>query len=135
METQENSLENLIKTIQELKAENEQIKQQNQWLMEQFRLLKHKQYGASSEQHSAEQMNLFNEGEATAELSAPEPPLTEVKTHYRKRTRLTTDKLPEDLPVEEIEYELLTPFLHFKLMFYLLQFHWLSSPASRIKSY
>ncbi|BAE85206.1 IS66 family transposase [Desulfitobacterium hafniense] len=109
METQENSLENLINTIQELKAENEQIKQQNQWLMEQFRLLKHKQYGASSEQHSAEQMDLFNEAEATAELSAPEPPLTEVKTHYRKRTRLTTDKLPEDLPVEVMEYELPEP--------------------------
>jgi transposase len=29
-----------------------------------------------------------------------------VKTHYRRRTRLTTDKLPEDLPVEVIEHEL-----------------------------
>lgn len=49
----------------------------------------------------------FNEAEASADLSAPEPSLTEVKTHYRKsKTRLTTDKLPEDLPVETIEHKL-----------------------------
>ena len=52
-------------------------------------------------------MNLFNEAEAAADLTAPEPSLSEVKAHYRKkRTRLTTDKLPEDLPVEIIEHEL-----------------------------
>jgi len=44
--------------------------------------------------------------EATADLTAPEPSLTKVKAHYRKRTRLTTDKLPDDLPVEVIEHEL-----------------------------
>lgn len=32
--------------------------------------------------------------------------LTEIKTHYRKRTRLTTDKLPKDMPVEVVEHEL-----------------------------
>ena len=42
----------------------------------------------------------------TANLTAPEPELSEVKTHYRKKTRLTTDKLPEELPVEVIEHEL-----------------------------
>jgi len=106
MKTQTNPSENLIKTIEELQAENEQLKQQNQWLMEQFRLLKHKQYSASSEQSNADQLSLFNEAEATVDKKAPEPPLTAVKTHYRKRTRLTTDKLPEELPVEVIEYEL-----------------------------
>lgn len=106
MKTQENPIENFIKIIKELKAENEQLKQQNQWLMEQFRLSKHKQYGASSEQSSIDQMSLFNEAEVTADLTAPEPILTEVKTHYRKRTRLITDKLPEGLPIEVIEHEL-----------------------------
>jgi transposase len=106
MKTQENQIENFIKIIKELKLENEQLKQQNQWLMEQFRLSKHKQYGTSSEQSFVEQMSLFNEAEVMADLTAPEPTLTEVKTHYRKRTRLITDKLPEDLPVEVIEYEL-----------------------------
>mgnify|MGYP003564688956 CR=1 FL=1 len=106
METQKNRIENFIKITNELKAENEQLKQQNQWLMEQFRLLKHKQYGVSSEQNFVDQISLFNEAEMTADLTTPEPALTEVKTHYRKRTRLITDKLPEDLPVEVIEHEL-----------------------------
>ncbi|WP_242973942.1 IS66 family transposase zinc-finger binding domain-containing protein [Clostridium thermosuccinogenes] len=74
--------------------------------MAQIRLAKHNQFGASSEQTNALQMSLFNEAEATADLTASEPLLTKVKTHYRKRTRLTTDKLPEDLPVEVIEHEL-----------------------------
>lgn len=36
----------------------------------------------------------------------PEPELIEIEKHYRKRTRLTTDKLPEDLPVEVVEHDL-----------------------------
>ena len=106
MKTQANPIENFIKIIEELKAENEQLKQQVQWLMEQVRLSKHTQYGASSEQSSIDQVSLFNEAEATAELTAPEPFLSEIKAHYRKRTRLITDKLPEELPVEVIEHEL-----------------------------
>lgn len=106
MKTQEISIENLIKTNKELTAENERLRQQIQWLMEQFRLSKHKQFGASSEQTDFNQLNLFNEAEQTAALTAPEPEITEVKAHYRKKTRLTTDKLPEDLPVEVIEHVL-----------------------------
>ncbi len=106
MKTTENTTENFIEIIKELKAENEQLRQQNQWLMEQFRLSRHKQYGTSSEQSLFDQMSLFNEAEVTADLTVPEPTLTEVKSHYCKRTRLITDKLPEDLPVEVIEHEL-----------------------------
>ncbi|NLO49518.1 MAG: IS66 family transposase, partial [Clostridiales bacterium] len=106
MKTQEISIENLIKTNKELTAENERLRQQIRWLMEQFRLSKHKQFGASSEQTDFNQLNLFNEAEQTAALTAPEPEITEVKAHYRKKTRLTTDKLPEDLPVEVIEHVL-----------------------------
>ena len=106
MKTQEISVENLIKTNKELTAENERLRQQIQWLMEQFRLAKHKQFGASSEQTDLNQLNLFNEVEQSAELIAPEPQISEVKAHYRKKTRLTTDRLPEDLPVEVIEHKL-----------------------------
>lgn len=106
MKTQENSSENFIEIIKELKAENEHLKQQNQWLMEQLHLLKHKQYSTSSEQSFMDQISLFNEAEVMADLTVPEPFLTEVKAYYRKRTRLVTDKLPEDLPVEVIEHEL-----------------------------
>lgn len=34
------------------------------------------------------------------------PELIQVEKHYRKRSRLTTDKLPEDLPVEVVEHDL-----------------------------
>ncbi|WP_027621424.1 hypothetical protein [Acetivibrio clariflavus] len=53
-----------------------------------------------------EQINLFNnEEEETHNLAITEQERIEVKAHYRKRTRLTTDKLPEDLPVEVIEHK------------------------------
>ena len=74
--------------------------------MEQIRLSKRKQFGVSSEQTKIEQLNLFNEDEETHNLAVSEPQRIEVKTHYRKRTRLTTDKLPEDLPMEVIEHKL-----------------------------
>lgn len=106
METQEISIEKLLKTNEALKAENERLRDQVQWLMEQFRLAKHKQFGSSSEQTNLDQLYLFNEAEQSADLTAPEPEITEVKAHYRKKTRLTTDKLPEDLPVEIIEHGL-----------------------------
>ena len=106
MKTKENSKENFIKIIKELKEENEQLKQQNQWLMEQFRLSKHKKYCASSEHNCVDQMCLFNEAETTAALTIPQPGFTEVKAYHRKKSRLITDKLPEDLPIEIIEHEL-----------------------------
>jgi transposase len=75
---------------------------------EQFRLAKHRQFGVSSEKSEYDfgQLSIFNEAELFADEKAAEPELVEVETHYRKRTRLTTDKLPEDLPVEVIEHEL-----------------------------
>ena len=106
METQDNSAAELRGIIEEKDRRITELEQQNQWLMEQFRLLRHKQYGASSEQNDSDQINIFNEAEAFAELSALEPEITEVKAHYRKKTRLTADKLPEDIPVEIVEHEL-----------------------------
>jgi transposase len=106
MKAQENLMENFIKTIEELKLENGQLKQQNEWLMEQFRLLRHKQYGISREQSFVKQMDFFNEVEEKSNLTTPESSLTEVKSHRRKKTRLMTDKLPEELPVEVIEHKL-----------------------------
>lgn len=111
METQEKMVEIPLKRYEDfLKQADEiaELKQQVQWLMEQFRLARHRQFGASSEQTDSEQlcMFMFNEVEQNANLRAPEPEITEVKTHYHKKTRLTTDKLPEDLPVEIIHHEL-----------------------------
>lgn len=107
METQEISAENLLRIIEEKDRQISELKQQIQWFISQLRLAKHKQFGTSSEQTNVDQMSFFCEAEPTADSSVPEPPLTEVKAHYRKkRTRLMTDKLPEDLPVEIIEHEL-----------------------------
>jgi transposase len=109
MEKQEKTIEIPLHIYEDFLKQAEQIaelRQQVQWLTEQFRLARHKQFSASSEQTDNEQLCLFNEAEQTADLTVLEPDLTEVKAHYRKKSRLTTDKLPEDLPVEIIEHEL-----------------------------
>ena len=106
MKTIETSDKNLLAVIEEKERRIAELVQQIQWLMSQLRLSKNKQFGVSREQSDIEQLSIFNEAEANADINAPEPELTEVKTHYRKRTRLVTDKLPEDLPIEIIEHEL-----------------------------
>jgi transposase len=106
MEMQENSVDRLLEIIQEKDRKIAELEQQLQWLMSQIRLAKHKQFGTSSEKTDPVQLCLFNEAELNCDKTIPEPELTEVKAHYRRRTRLTTDKLPKDLPVEIIEHEL-----------------------------
>lgn len=106
MQTQEIPTEKLLGIIKEKDQRIAELEQQIQWIMSQMRLSKQKQFGVSSEQTDPSQLSLFNEAEANYTAIAPEPELSEVKAHYRKRTRLTTDKLPEDLPVEIIEHEL-----------------------------
>ncbi len=106
MQTQENSAEKLLGIIEEKDRRIAELEQQVQWFMAQIRLAKHKQFGVSSEKTDDIQLTIFNEAESSSDMTMPEPELTEVKTHYRKRTRLTTDKLPKDLPVEVIEHEL-----------------------------
>jgi len=74
----------------------------------QIRLARHRQFGSSSEksEYDMSQLSLFNEAEVVAEPEATAPQFVEVEKHYRKRTRLVTDKLPDDLPVEVIEHTL-----------------------------
>jgi transposase len=89
-----------------LKAENAELTQKVNWLMEQFRLAQHRRFGASSEKSEYDQMSLFNEAEVATDPNASEPELSEVAQHYRKRKRDTKDRLPDDLPVETIEHDL-----------------------------
>ncbi len=114
MKTEEISREEFHKILTEKDAIIEKQQQQIDWLMSQFKLLKQKQYGASSETIDSDQLSLFNEAEASSDFSKPEPSFTEVKAHYRKRTRLTTDKLPDDLPIEIIEHTLSEKDAHCK---------------------
>lgn len=94
-----------------LVASKEQVahlEQQIEVLLNQMRLARHKQFGPSSEKskYDPEQLNLFNEAEVFVDPEVAEPELVEIEKHYRKRTRLTTDKLPDDLPVEVVEHGL-----------------------------
>lgn len=75
---------------------------------EQFRLAKHRQFGASSEKsrYDINQLSIFNEAETTAEPALAEPELIEIEKHYRKAKRASSDRLPEDLPIEVVEHEL-----------------------------
>lgn len=106
MKVHVDSAEKLLGIIEEKDRRIADLEQQVQWFMSQIRLAKHKQFGASSEKTDDLQLLLFNEAESSADITLPEPKLSEVKAHYRKRTRLTTDKLPKDLPVEVVEHEL-----------------------------
>jgi len=75
---------------------------------EQFRLAKHRRFGASSEksEYDHDQASFFNEAEATADANVAEPELVEIKKHYRKKKRLVNDSFPENLPVEVVEHDL-----------------------------
>lgn len=103
---QVNTAEKLLEIIEEKNRKIAELEEQVEWFMSQIRLAKHKQFGASSEKTDGIQLLIFNEAESSADITLPEPKLAEVKAHYRKKTRLTTDKLPKDLPVEIIEHEL-----------------------------
>lgn len=99
---------------QQLLALNErlaQMEQQIEGLMEALRLANHKRFGASSEKSKEtlmEQLSfLFNEAEVFA-TAAEKEEVTEVAGHKRRKKNndYTMDSIPENLPVERIEYRL-----------------------------
>jgi len=89
-----------------LKEQNAELTQKVEWLMGQFRLAQHRRFGASTEKSAYDQIALFDEAEAVADETAPEPELVEVEKHFRQRKRLVNDRLPEELPVEVVEHDL-----------------------------
>ena len=95
-----------------LQAQKEQISELSQkvdWLMEQLRVLRKKQFGASSEQ-TKEQLDgqlslLFNETEAyTAPPGAKKT--TQAAAHTRKRSGRVRDVVPDNISVEVVEHRL-----------------------------
>ena len=86
-----------------------EAKSQNEWLMEQLRLLKKKQFGASSEQTKEPldgQMSLlFNEAEAYTAPPGPQK-TTQVAAHTRKQSGSVKDVAPDNIPVEVVEHRL-----------------------------
>lgn len=92
-------------TVTISRAEYEELKAQNQWLLVQLRVLKSKQFGSSSEKASEEIVGqlslLFNEPEVYAEDTVDaEEPAVEVRSHSRKRkSGRARDILPENIEV------------------------------------
>ncbi len=82
-------------------------------LVEQIKLARHKQFGASSEQWSIDQMRLFNEAEAIVDREGDEEDQESgadtivVPAHRRKRGG--RKPLPPELPRIEVVYELPRP--------------------------
>jgi transposase len=109
METPLTQDENLILIpkirLDELTVENEKLKVLVKYYEEQFRLYQSRQFGRSSEQTDLNQLNLFNEAEALADTTAPEPEYEEI-TYKRRKTKGKREKDLSGLPVERIDYEL-----------------------------
>lgn len=100
----------LVKKNQELEGKSQELVAallKNQWLLEQLRLNRKKQYGSSSEQLDQlvfEQFGrVFNEAEAWC--SGVEKKETQVKAHTRKPRSGSLDEVaPEGTPVEVVEH-------------------------------
>ena len=101
--------QNKIKQLEEenskLRLQIEELSTKLEWLLEQVKLSKHKQFGSSSEQTPSEQLSLFNEAEAEAKPDIPEPAIEEI-TYKRKKKTGQREELFKDIPVEVIEYKL-----------------------------
>ncbi|MDH3282531.1 MAG: IS66 family transposase [Gammaproteobacteria bacterium] len=106
------ALQALVSSLHQITLE-QQAKIQHQsslidQLVEQIKLARHKQYGASSEQWSADQMRLFNEAEVIVDHedgdSDTDADTIAVPAHRRKRGG--RKPLPPELPRIEVVYEL-----------------------------
>lgn len=95
---------------QVLKEQLSVLQRQLEYLLERDRLSRHKLFGSSSERSaraiSDDQISLFDEMEATADETAPEPCVRAIKAHYRKTRTQLQEKLPTHLRVEIIEHKL-----------------------------
>jgi|GEM_PF-613431 len=88
-----------------LEQEKEELSARLNWYEEQFRLSKQKQFGSSSEKTDDNKRRLFDEAEVEADPKAEEPTVEEI-TYRRRKGKTKKDRIPEDLPVETVEYEL-----------------------------
>lgn len=94
-----------------LKAQNTDLSNQIEWLMEQMRLTRKKLFGSSSEKTQEDVMDqlsfLFNEAEAYIKPEKPELEKTGVAAHTRQKRRGNIEEiLPDDVPVEVVEHRL-----------------------------
>ena len=90
--------------IDDLKNKIEQKNQRIQLLEEMVKTLRHKQFGASSEKGSADQIILFNEAEAEPDEHSGTDTEVVIPSHTRKKQRRVS--IPTDIPREEIIHDL-----------------------------
>ena len=95
-----------------LKAQNAELSQKLDYLMEQVGLAKKRQFGSSSEKMQEDMMDqlglTFNEAEAYAfGTKAATPEQVAVKAHARKRSSGSVEEIvPEGTPLEVVEHRL-----------------------------
>ena len=100
----QNSKEELLDLVNKQAATIEQLQSKVRWFEEQFHLLRHKQFGASSERSVQEQGELFNEAEVIGEAGPVEEKIRQTITYERKKPGRRP--IPKDLPIERIEYRI-----------------------------
>ena len=98
--------EQLLSRTQHMEARIQELEAQLNWLLEQIKLAKHRQYGSSSENVAIQSELVFNEAESTLD-STPEVVETETITRVKKRKQPGhREEVLKDLPTETIEYRL-----------------------------
>lgn len=90
--------------IQSLKKQIEQRDTLIALLQEKLRLADIARFAQKSEKVSPDQLSIFDEAEAVQESETPEPQKTVVKSHSRSRRPRVS--IPDDLPREEIVYDI-----------------------------
>lgn len=94
--------QNRIAQLEQLLAEaNAKLK----WFEEQLRLSRHRRFGASSERSDDNQLQLFNEPEATANPVFAEPTIEKI-TYGRRKRQGHREEILADLPVETVVHSL-----------------------------
>ena len=112
MKSEKKTAEKQAETVTISRAEYEELKLQNQWLLEQLGLAKKRQFGSSSEKMHEEFMDqlglTFNELEAYAfGTKSATPEQIAVKAHERKRqSGNVLEAVPEGTPTEVVEHRL-----------------------------
>lgn len=95
----------LVKEKQTLQDENLLLKVHVEWLEQQLKLAKAREFGPSSEKSTpTQEVLVFNEAEQLAEPEILEPTI-EVPAHKRKPKK-THEELFKNIPVEEVHYPL-----------------------------
>ncbi len=99
------TIEQLQQQISRLEKQVQELTAKLNWYEEQYRLAQQLRFGPSSERTPPELRQLFNEVEAEAKPSLPEPTMETIAYRRRKKAGRRQDLLG-DLPVETIEYRL-----------------------------